>query len=173
MNRSSPMLHSDIAARVVLMCGVSGSGKTFFSRELEKNGYVRLSVDELLWELYGPMSHRVPLEEQRVMIAGAMEELRRQMATHLEAGERVVVDATFCKRAKRRSFVEFCRNRGAEPLFVYMKAGLPLLKERMKRREGRGPNDQIVPSERLSLFFSNFESPGADENFITVAESED
>lgn len=70
------MLHSDIAARVVLMCGVSGSGKTFFSRKLEKNGYVRLSVDELLWELYGPMSHSVPLEEQRVMIAGAMLELK-------------------------------------------------------------------------------------------------
>lgn len=114
------MLHSDIAARVVLMCGVSGSGKTFFSRKLEKNGYVRLSVDELLWELYGPMSHSVPLEEQRVMIAGAMLELKKLLADHLEAGERVVVDATFCKRAKRDSFVEFCRSNGAEPLFIYI-----------------------------------------------------
>lgn len=167
------MLHSDIAARVVLMCGVSGSGKTFFSRKLEKNGYVRISVDELMWELYGPISHSVPLEEQREMIAGAMRELKKLLAVHLEAGERVVVDATFCKRVKRENFVEFCRSKGAEPLFIYMKAGLPLLRDRMSRREGTGPNDQIVPSERLSLFFSNFESPGADENFITVAESED
>ena len=39
--------------KVILMCGVSGAGKTTFSKEKEKDGYIRLSIDELIWEDYG------------------------------------------------------------------------------------------------------------------------
>jgi signal recognition particle GTPase len=32
--------------RVVLMCGLAGSGKTTYATQLEVQGYVRLSIDE-------------------------------------------------------------------------------------------------------------------------------
>ena len=33
-------------SKVVMMCGVCGSGKTTYAKQLEKNGFVRLSIDE-------------------------------------------------------------------------------------------------------------------------------
>ena len=36
---------------VVLMCGIAGSGKTTLSQNLEKHGYVRLSIDEEVWSI--------------------------------------------------------------------------------------------------------------------------
>ena len=38
---------------VVLICGIAGSGKTTCARELENAGYVRLSIDEEVWERFG------------------------------------------------------------------------------------------------------------------------
>lgn len=36
---------------IIMMCGVAGSGKTTFSLELEKVGFVRLSIDEEIWKV--------------------------------------------------------------------------------------------------------------------------
>ncbi|EIV96619.1 AAA family ATPase [Frankia sp. QA3] len=38
---------------VVMMCGLSGSGKSTYARALERRGYTRLSIDELVWEWIG------------------------------------------------------------------------------------------------------------------------
>lgn len=35
------------------MCGVAGSGKTTYAKQLESEGYVRLSVDEEVWRRFG------------------------------------------------------------------------------------------------------------------------
>ena len=40
-------------SRVVLMCGVAGAGKTTYAKELEAQGYARLSIDEEVWERFG------------------------------------------------------------------------------------------------------------------------
>ena len=40
-------------SNVIMMCGVCGSGKTTYAKQKEKNGYVRLSIDEELWKTYG------------------------------------------------------------------------------------------------------------------------
>ncbi|WP_224773312.1 AAA family ATPase [Metabacillus idriensis] len=36
-----------------MMCGVAGSGKTTFAQQLEKKGFVRLSIDEEIWSSKG------------------------------------------------------------------------------------------------------------------------
>ena len=36
-----------------MMCGVCGSGKTTYSKQKEKEGYIRLSIDEEMWKIYG------------------------------------------------------------------------------------------------------------------------
>lgn len=40
---------NNLTPLVVMMCGVAGSGKTTFSKKLEKEGFVRLSIDEEIW----------------------------------------------------------------------------------------------------------------------------
>lgn len=49
-----------------------------------------------------------------------------------------------------------------------MHAHLSLLEKRMGMRMGTGPNDQIVPIERLAAFYKNFEAPRENENYITI-----
>ena len=33
-------------SKVIMMCGVCGSGKTTYAKEKEQEGYIRLSIDE-------------------------------------------------------------------------------------------------------------------------------
>ena len=40
-------------SKVIMMCGVCGSGKTTYSKQKEKEGYIRLSIDEEMWKIYG------------------------------------------------------------------------------------------------------------------------
>ena len=40
-------------SKVIMMCGVCGSGKTTYAKKKEKEGYIRLSIDEEMWKLHG------------------------------------------------------------------------------------------------------------------------
>ena len=40
-------------SKVIMMCGVCGSGKTTYAKKKEQEGYIRLSIDEEMWKLYG------------------------------------------------------------------------------------------------------------------------
>ena len=73
---------SDSLSRVVLMCGVSGSGKTFYAGKLETEGYVRLSPDELVWRRYGREVSEMPPDRQRSLFADAQEEVPKALGTY-------------------------------------------------------------------------------------------
>lgn len=155
--------------KIILTCGISGSGKTCYARSLERRGYIRLSVDEAVWSKYGPDFSKLPLPEQRKALTEASEEILARLLRHIEAGDSVVVDSTMCKRFKRDRYRDACiRAFGVNPLIVYFDTPLPLLRERLAIRKGDTPNDQIVPTEHLETFFDNFEQPREDENFIVI-----
>lgn len=165
-----PLRRSDCgsAPRVVLLCGISGSGKTFYARGLEKEGYERISADEIAWRVHGAALPSLSAKEQRRAFSEAAEEIDRRLAQIIRDGGRAVVDSTLCRRARRDALRAICRAGGVEPQLVYMDTPLPLLVGRMRRREGHGPDDQRVPEERLKMFFNGFERPGADENPIVI-----
>ncbi len=50
-------------ALVVLMCGIAGSGKTTFSQRLEEQGFIRLSIDEEVWNTHGRYGIDYPVEK--------------------------------------------------------------------------------------------------------------
>ncbi len=133
---------SDSLSRVVLMCGVSGSGKTFYARKLETEGYVRLSPDELVWRRYGREVSEMPPDRQRSLFADAQEEVAQKLLEHISLGHKV----------------------------VYMKASLPVLRGRLSLRRGTGADDQIVADDLLLTYFSNFQTPGPDESFFEMSQ---
>lgn len=45
--------HGSRPPRIVMMCGVAGSGKTTYAKRLESEGFARLSIDEYIWSTYG------------------------------------------------------------------------------------------------------------------------
>lgn len=165
---SSPHSEPEVSARVVLLCGISGSGKTYYARKLEDKGYIRLSSDGIAWSRYGAALQAMSPEHQRVAFMEAAAEIDAELTRIIKEGGKAVVDATHCKRTRRDALRDMCREAGIEPDLVYMDAPLDLLVERMKHREGLGPDDQIVSKERLFGFFNGFERPDEDEKPLVV-----
>ena len=157
--------------RVVLMCGVSGSGKTHYARQLEAAGFMRLSPDSLLWERIGPSLPTLPPERQRKLFAEAATEIADSLKRAIDEKRDVVVDPTMCRRAKRDEMRHLCLSKGITPQLIYMDAPLQLLKQRMATRCGLGPDDQTVDDRLLETYFSNFERPQPDEDFTTIVQT--
>lgn len=157
-------------ARVVLMCGISGSGKTVFARSLEKLGFIRISTDELLWEKYGRDFFSLPLRLQQDAFIGMNAVIESLCMKLVDEGKNVVVDATMCKKSKRDQMRERCRRIGIQPVIVYMDAPFEVLRNRLSKRKGTGPDDLIVDEIQLRKFCSGFEFPGYDENPVVISQ---
>lgn len=159
--------------RVVAMCGVSGSGKTYCARQLVSQGFMRLSSDEIIWQRYGDEFPALDPEIRQQAFKWAAEEIDTRTAALISNGERIVVDSTMCKRQRREAFRNICRSKGVEPLFVYLKTPLDTIIRRMGERKGIGPDDQIVSEQQLRLFYSGFQAPDEQTpDVITVEESD-
>ena len=149
-------------ARLVLMCGISGSGKTVLSREMERvAGYKRLSMDEIIWERYGDAFTRMGAEERPAAFMAAGKVLQRRVEDALLGDDtvRVVVDATMCKHVKRAAMRELAARCGTCALVVYLPVPPDVLQERLSHRTGHGPHDQIIPAADLAGFLRGFQRP--------------
>lgn len=158
-------------AQLVVMCGISGSGKTHFARELELAGYTRLSYDSAMWQRYGEAMATMPLSRQRPAFEAVAAETAETLRRLLCDGERVVLDSTMCRRSKRDEMRRLASESGVTMCLVWTDAPLEVLRERLSRRHGAGPDDLIVPEANLEMFYRNFERPAADEEFVRVGDA--
>lgn len=156
---------------VILLCGISGSGKTTFARHLTKFGFIHLSLDGIMWDEFGDFSP----EDFMTYSQRADEILRQKLAECVASGRKAVVDATLCKRAKRDSYRSFLDTFGARYGLVYCSAEPQVLRERLCRRnEHPGREAAIVTDDMLDRFLAGFEPPMSDEAYVslpTAAES--
>ncbi len=150
--------------QIVLTCGISGSGKTYFSQKLEKSGYIRLSSDEIAWQIYGGDFTSLPHEKQQKIFAEAATHIDCELDHLLSSGSRVVVDSTLCKRRRRDALRAICMKHNIVPVLVYLCATYETLHSRLSTRTGIGPNDIIIPDSDLMSFFQGFEVPTSDEH---------
>lgn len=145
------------------MCGISGSGKTYYARRLEKAGYTRLSSDALIWEKVGEDPAGLPKAEKRQLFAECRRQMLHRLVELLKEGKKVVVDATFCHRDARDEIRELCGALGVEPDFVYCHADKEELWRRLSQRKGADPDDLKVSKEELAEYWHGFEHPREDE----------
>lgn len=163
------MKKSDIQTQALIMCGISGSGKTEYARKLEEQGFLRISTDALIWEKTGGQLSSLSKEEQKRLFRESREDVRKQLIFHLESGEKVVLDATHCKRKARDEIREICSGFGIKPVFIYCYADKDELWRRLSQRKGTGPDDLIVTEENLNDYWLGFERPEEDEaDFIFI-----
>lgn len=167
------MPRSDRRPKVVLMCGISGSGKTHHALRLESEGYVRVSVDAIVWRRYGPDFATLPSDELKRIFQEGMAEARIETVRLIEAGKNVVVDATMCKRAARDTMRRVCREYGVEPSVVCLRAPKELLWRRLSGRKGCNSDNLVVSREQLDLYCAGFEMPQPDEGDVTYMEIDD
>lgn len=158
-------------SKVVLMSGISGSGKTYHARMLEQSGYVRLSSDEIIATLFGMKFHTLPFEEQKKLTETAMGELHKKLEQYVSSGKDVVIDSCFCKRKTRDFYRKIAKYYGANEVEIhYCDASPDIIRQRILERGNdlNDPNSVPVPIERLEQFFVGFEPPELDENVIIV-----
>jgi predicted kinase len=121
---------------VYLLCGLTGSGKTTYARELEAAGAVRLSVDEVV------------------------EELRRRLVELIESGHDVALDHGLWRRSDRDAYKRLIEAHGGTWRLLHLKADRDLLPQRLADRSRRGDANAmpLTPSD-LEDFITRFEEP--------------
>jgi carbohydrate kinase (thermoresistant glucokinase family) len=140
--------------RVVLVMGVSGSGKSEVGRRLAAALAARfIEADELHPpENIAKMSRGVPLTDDDRR--GWLVTIRARIDQALAGGERVVVACSALKRAYRRVLLD---GHGASRL-VHLAGSSELIGGRLEARRGH-----FMPTSLLRSQFDALEPPGPDE----------
>ncbi|RMH37983.1 MAG: aminoglycoside phosphotransferase [Nitrospirae bacterium] len=126
---------------VIILHGLSGSGKTSLAQELlEATGAIRVRSDIERKRLFGVKPHErtdkaqesvVYSEETTQAVYGRLEECARHV---LAAGYPVIVDATFLRRVQRERFQRLAAEWGVPFRIVHVWARDRILQERVARR---------------------------------------
>ena len=134
-------LAANTDARLAVMHGLPGSGKSFISQRLiEKVGAIRVRSDVERKRLFGlgalQSSHgRVPggiyTDDATLRTVTRLHEVAR---IALGAGWPVVVDAAFLRRSERRQFSALAASLALPFSIVDCQAALPLLRQRVEQR---------------------------------------
>jgi aminoglycoside phosphotransferase family enzyme/predicted kinase len=142
-------------ARLFITCGLPGSGKTFQSqRLLECEGAIRLRSDVERKRLFGlgmlEDSHAKGLDlYSEPSTARTYEQLFATARVALRAGYPVVLDAAFLRGAERARARALARELDARFSILNCEAPLPVLRERLLRREGDASEADLAVLERL------------------------
>lgn len=155
---------------VVLMCGLAGSGKTTASQALEARGFLRLSFDELLWEVCGRYGVDYPAQAYAEKQAIARSVLMDRVLGALMDRTPLAVDSAFWNRAARDNYRTLAASFGCACRVLYLEADPSLLRERLRLRAGRFDANAAFPvtEDILERFLNSFEPP-ANEGEIVVA----
>jgi len=144
----------DSGARLIIVCGLPGSGKTTLARRLEtERSAIRFCPDEWM----DALSIDLYDEDRR----GRIEALQWSLAqTLLASGLTVIIEWGTWAKAERDALRIGARALGAAVELRYLKADADDLFERIRRRDMEDP-----PIERDTLlqWFEVFEEPGSEE----------
>ncbi|MET3728121.1 putative kinase [Fictibacillus halophilus] len=154
---------------VVMMCGVAGSGKTTFSQQLEKNGFVRLSIDEEIWATNGRWGIDFPMERFEEYRKEAEDKLRKRLIQLIHEKQQVVVDFSFWDRARRNEYKKLIENSGGKWKLIYLKVHTDELRKRLKLRNKRfDANSFPISDELLNSYLNGFEVPSGEGEIVVV-----
>jgi carbohydrate kinase (thermoresistant glucokinase family) len=148
-------------ARIVVVMGVSSSGKTTVGEEIAR----RLHAPFLDGDRYHPdanvrkMSAGIPLtDEDRWPWLKALSE-----ALHEAAGRKGV--AVGACSALKRAYRDYMIGAAGEPIvFVYLEGSFELIDSRIRARQ-----HHFMPRSLLQSQFDTLEPPGEGENHVTVS----
>jgi len=159
-------------SNVIMTCGVPGSGKTTYSKQKEKEGYVRLSVDEIIWEDFGQYGVDYPKESYDGHTQIARKKLKQQLAELIDKGENVVIDSSFWQKSRREEYKLFIKSLGATVTLVYLKAPLEVLKNRLEKRNKtfNANAPYVITDEILNTYWNAFEAPQDEGEIIVMQE---
>jgi predicted kinase len=150
------------------MCGVAGSGKSTYARQLEREGWLRLSIDVEAWQ----RGHRaMPLPVELTDDIRARQ--RQALLTAVRDGRDVVVDYSFWSRAQRDDYRRLAGDAGASVEVHYCPVAAEVAHRRITERNAgpRSPDTFAVAAGTLTAYLAGFEVPGPDETDVSVVQT--
>jgi predicted kinase len=114
---------------VIVVFGLPGTGKTFFSEKLaEKTGAVHLNTDIIRIK----MGKKGVYDEQTKDLIYM--NLLDQAADYLIGGRDVIVDGTFLRQEQRKQIQEIAQSKGHSIYFIEIFADEKVVEERLKEK---------------------------------------
>lgn len=148
-------------ARVYLLCGVAGSGKTTLAKQMVAYGYHRLSIDEYIWAHFGKYGIDYLPADYSNLKQLAEEALVLELQTLLHQKAPVVIDFSFWQRATREKYKALIKSYGMYHQVVYLQTSKALLTERLAKRNLLFEANASFPitTDILDTFLNGFEEP--------------
>src|SRR6478735_2725401 len=135
-------------SRVVFMCGPAGAGKSTIARRLEGEGMVRLSFDEVAWNM-GLRTMPLDVETQRTIEAS----LQNRIVGLIKAGADVVLDFSFSSRKMREEYRSLLRPLDVEPETIYVATSRFVALARLRARRASHADDFCLSEEMAAQYF--------------------
>lgn len=157
---------------VVMMCGLAGSGKTTFAKQLEAKGFTRLSIDEEIWHRFGKYGVDYESTAYPRHQDAARASLHTQLVDLLAVQHPTVLDFSFWNRSLRDAYKQLIVQHGCQWTLLYLRATPALLRARLAVRSQRFDANAAFPitDDLLTRYVSAFEAP-TDEGEIVVVPS--
>jgi aminoglycoside phosphotransferase family enzyme/predicted kinase len=161
--------------RLILMCGVSGSGKSYLAERLvSRLPAARLRSDVARKQLQGLASDTRsgsaldrglydPTHTQRVF--SWLEECASGL---LVSGEHVIVDATFIERSRRQKMLQRATAQGSHGCVLYCQASLEVLRTRILARQETGHDPSEATLAVLDQQLARLQVPDDPEPVIKI-----
>ncbi|MFF8618149.1 AAA family ATPase [Streptomyces sp. NPDC015350] len=157
------------AAKLVLMAGLPGAGKTTLARKLEQQGFLRLCPDERVWRKHGHYGRDFPRGQYKVRERPILAEIAIELHAALGAGRDVVLDHGLWTSNERQEWIRVGRDAGAVVTLVHLPGKVDALWDRLKQRNEstfNDPNSMYFSRDDLERHASRFTVPGADEPHV-------
>jgi predicted kinase len=156
-------------ARVYVLCGFIGAGKTTFAKKLaEQTGAVRITKDEWLIAMIGNDPTIDRYEDYHHRMCG----LSRDIAFHLAGkGIDVIIDEGVWEKEQRDLLRRRAEDVGAEPIVYFLDTPIETIRERVARRNANPAKDSFAISEELlEGYLAYWQPPGDDEAYVLASD---
>ena len=143
-------------------------------KQKEKEGYVRLSIDEEMWKTYGRKGIDYPNEQYEKLSEIVEMALQKELLSLIQQGKYVVLDFSFWNKENREYYKRLIEKAGGTPELVYMKASKGTLQKRLyKRNQSLNANSPfIITNEILEHHYNDFQEPCGEGEKVILQEED-
>ena len=146
-------------SKLTMLIGLPASGKSYISKEMERDGAVVVSSDLIRSDLYPGWREDYTIVDNNVVF----EKVNNHIKNLLFSGTDVIYDATNLKSSIRRSFCHFIKNTGCECSAVVMATPLEICQASNLKRT------YSVPTGYLRRVYTTFQFPLYSEGFDNIS----